>query len=70
MRLTVVDYAEHALAQGTDAEAVAYVRVEVGGRRAFGVGRDVDIVTASLHAVVRAVNVLSMPTAAENSPKS
>jgi 2-isopropylmalate synthase len=59
MQTKVVDYSEHALDAGTDAEAVAYVRLEgEGGRRIFGVGRDRDIVTASLHAVVRAMNGL------------
>ena len=56
------DYSEHALGEGEDAEAVAYVRMRTGdGRMAFGVGRDDDIVTASLKAVVSGVNRLVAP---------
>ncbi len=52
----VLDYAEHALGSGADARAAAYVEVAVGGRVLWGVGVDPDIVTASLKAVVSAVN--------------
>ena len=59
LRLQVGDYAEHALGAGSDAEAVAYVKlVTSSGDKAWGAGRDRDIVTASLRAVVRAVNRL------------
>ena len=52
----VVDYHEHALGEGADAMAVAYVQVEVdGAARAYGVARHANIVTASLQALVRAV---------------
>jgi 2-isopropylmalate synthase len=57
--LGVVDYSEHALGTGADAEAVAYVRLQGdAGKRAFGVERDRDIVKASLVAVLRALNRL------------
>ena len=52
----VLDYAEHALGSGADARAAAYVEAAVGGRVLWGVGVDPDIVTASLKAVVSAVN--------------
>jgi 2-isopropylmalate synthase len=52
----VLDYAEHALSSGGDAEAVAYVEAEVDGVARWGVGRDANIVTASLRAVASAVN--------------
>jgi 2-isopropylmalate synthase len=52
----VVDYSEHALGAGADATAVAYVEVAVGnGAPAFGVGRDSNLITASLRAVLSAV---------------
>ncbi len=51
----VVDYHEHALGSGADATAVAYVEVAVGGgTHAFGVGRDPNLITASLRAVLGA----------------
>jgi 2-isopropylmalate synthase len=52
----VLDYAEHALSAGGDAHAAAYVECAVGGRILWGVGLDPNIVTASLKAVVSAVN--------------
>src|SRR5512142_140555 len=52
----VFDYVEHALGSGADARADAYVEVGVGERVLWGVGVDPNIVTASLRAVVSAVN--------------
>ena len=52
----VVDYHEHALGAGADAAAVAYVEVAVGNVHAFGVGRDPNLITASLRAVMSAYN--------------
>ncbi len=52
----VLDYAEHALSSGGDAIAAAYVECAVGDQVLWGVGLDPNIVTASLRAVVSAVN--------------
>ncbi len=56
----VLDYHEHALSSGGDAQAAAYVECEVGDGEAstvvWGVGMDANIVTASLKAVTSAVN--------------
>ncbi len=52
----MLDYAEHALSAGDDARAAAYVEATVGGTTRWGVGIDANIVTASLKAVVAAVN--------------
>jgi 2-isopropylmalate synthase len=52
----VLDYKEHALSAGGDARAAAYVECAVGGKVLWGVGIDANIVTASLKAVVSAVN--------------
>jgi 2-isopropylmalate synthase len=55
--IEIVDYAEHALGEGADARAVAYVETKTpGGKVRWGVGLDANIVTASLRAVVSAVN--------------
>jgi 2-isopropylmalate synthase len=55
----VTDYSEHSLGDGAEAEAVAYVELrDAQGNRAFGVGRDDDIVRASLRAVVSGLNRL------------
>src|SRR5215468_7524564 len=52
----VLDYTEHALSAGSDAQAAAYVECEVGGQTLWGVGVDTNTVTASLRAVLSAVN--------------
>ena len=52
----VLDYAEHALTSGDDASAVCYVEVEANGETVWGVGIAPSITTASLRAVVSAVN--------------
>jgi len=52
----VLDYAEHAMSAGGDAQAAAYVECEVNGETYWGVGVDPNIVTASLRAVSSAVN--------------
>jgi 2-isopropylmalate synthase len=53
--IDVVDYAEHALGQGSEATAVAYVEtVDASGTPLWGVGTDPNIITASLMAVLAA----------------
>jgi 2-isopropylmalate synthase len=52
----VVDYHEHALSSGGDAAAAAYVEADVDGQLVWGVGIHSSIVTASLRAVLNAVN--------------
>jgi 2-isopropylmalate synthase len=52
----VLDYNEHALTEGTDAQAAAYVECEIGSQVFWGVGVDTNTVTASMRAVLSAVN--------------
>jgi 2-isopropylmalate synthase len=53
----VLNYHEHATGSGEDATAVAYVQLRVGNEQTvYGVGLDPNIVTATLRAVVSAVN--------------
>ena len=55
--LDVVDYQEHAIGVGADAQAAAYVECRTeDGRTVFGVGLDTDIATASVRAVLSAAN--------------
>lgn len=57
MKFNVIDYREHAVATGADAQAVAYVEVKTQkGKELFGVGRDGNIVLASLKALTNAAN--------------
>ena len=55
-RVHVVDYSEHAMGEGTDAEAVAYVQLNVDGQRFAGAAFDHDTISASLKAVLSALN--------------
>ncbi|HEX6243544.1 MAG TPA: alpha-isopropylmalate synthase regulatory domain-containing protein [Polyangiales bacterium] len=52
----VLDYAEHALSEGESATAAAYVECEVDGEVLWGAGMDPSITTASLKAIISAVN--------------
>ncbi len=54
--IAVVDYSEHALGEGADAEAVAYIQLDVDGQRTSGAAFDRDTVSASLGAVIAALN--------------
>ncbi|PPF25071.1 2-isopropylmalate synthase [Rathayibacter rathayi] len=56
VEVRVLDYVEHALSAGGDALAASYVECTVNGRTLWGVGVDADISTASLKAIVSAVN--------------
>jgi 2-isopropylmalate synthase len=56
LNVRVLDYSEHALTSGRDAEAAAYLEIEVGDRVFWGVGINESIVQASLVAVVSALN--------------
>jgi 2-isopropylmalate synthase len=54
--LDVVDYAEHAIGKGSDATAAAYVETTIdAGPTRWGIGLDDDITTASLKAVLTAL---------------
>ena len=52
----VLDYAEHATGSGEEAQAASYLEVAVNGRVLWGSGVHPSIVTASLRAIVSAVN--------------
>ena len=56
VEVRVRDYTEHALTAGSDAQAAAYVECEIGGETLWGVGVDTNTVSASLRAVLSAVN--------------
>jgi 2-isopropylmalate synthase len=54
--INVIDYVEHAIGEGVDAEAAAYVQLSVDGRRVVGAAINRDTVNASLKAVLSALN--------------
>ncbi len=56
LSVRVLDYAEHALTAGRDAEAAAYLEIEIGDRVLWGVGISSSIVRASVSGVISALN--------------
>jgi 2-isopropylmalate synthase len=54
--IEIRDYHEHAMSAAADATAAAYIEADVDGDLVWGVGLHPSIVTASLRAVVNAVN--------------
>ncbi|WP_410615275.1 2-isopropylmalate synthase [Amycolatopsis sp. lyj-109] len=54
--LRLLDYNEHTLSPGDDARAASYIECAISDRVFWGIGIDPSIVTASLRAVVSAVN--------------
>ena len=59
-------YEEHALSQGSASKAVAYVGITYEGKLYWGAGMDEDIIKASIHALVVAVNKLPLIQTDEN----
>ncbi|MGL4406057.1 MAG: alpha-isopropylmalate synthase regulatory domain-containing protein, partial [Notoacmeibacter sp.] len=54
---SVADYSEHSLQYGSNAAAICYMELDLGNAgKAFGVGINTNIVSASLEAIVSAVN--------------
>lgn len=55
--VSVVDYHEHAIGEGSGVAAVCYVELKVDNSKAvFGVGQDRNIITAAIKALVNGVN--------------
>ncbi|WP_027928362.1 2-isopropylmalate synthase [Amycolatopsis benzoatilytica] len=54
--LRLLDYSEHTLSPGDDSRAASYIECAISDRVFWGIGVDPSIVTASLRAVVSAVN--------------
>ncbi|MEU5212789.1 2-isopropylmalate synthase [Streptomyces sp. NPDC020742] len=54
--LDIVSYTGHALAPGPDSAAMAYVRCRIDGVTYWGAGQDTSVLTASVRAVLSAVN--------------
>lgn len=59
--IKIINYSEHALSEGSEAKAAAYIELldEKSGKKAFGVGVDSNITRASIRAIFSAINRLS-----------
>lgn len=69
---TLVSYTEHALGGGAETQAVAYIQIKTGqGTNGFGAAIDTNIETASIKAVLSALNrALVIETALQPKPVS
>ena len=69
MAVEIMDYTEHAIGSGSDAQAAAYIELRLPGQRpVFGVGVHSNITTASIHALFRGINrALASAQAAQQS---
>jgi len=56
IEVRVLDYVEHTMGAGSDAQAASYLELEVGDKHLWGVGIDGDIATASLKGLISGVN--------------
>ena len=64
---TIAEYHEHALTTTSRSQAVAYVCVQYGDKKVWGVGIHNDIIAASVSALVSAINkMLKYTSAAKN----
>ena len=54
----IIDYSEHAMGEGTDAEAAAYVKLSIDAQRVGAAAFDHDTISASLKAVLAGLNRL------------
>ncbi|NUT11114.1 MAG: 2-isopropylmalate synthase, partial [Nonomuraea sp.] len=55
----ILHYAEHATDAGRGSRAMAYAEVRAGGVTGWGAGQDTSVLTASVRAVLSAVNRLT-----------
>ena len=58
--IQVVQFEEMALSEGSDAMALAFVQVSIRGQRYTASAKDTDTLSASLGAIVHAVNIAVM----------
>ncbi|MBB1517741.1 2-isopropylmalate synthase [Aquipseudomonas guryensis] len=57
LNVEIMDYHEHAISSGTNAQAAAYIEVRVnGGRPLHGIGIDENLTTATFRALFSALN--------------
>ena len=50
--LEIVHYDQHALSEGSDANAVAYVQMKINGARFCGIAKDHDVLSANFNAIL------------------
>lgn len=64
LEVDILDYSSHALGTGSEASAIAYVRLMCDGRESFGAGINTNIELAGVEAMMSAVNAAKGHTSA------
>lgn len=54
--IEIIHYDQHALSEGSDAKAVAYVQVKIDGARYCGIAKNNDVISANFNAILTCVN--------------
>ena len=67
VNVTIIDYSEHSLGGGSEANAIAFVQLSIDGQRICAVAEDSDTVSASLKALISGINRVAT-THAEAAP--
>jgi 2-isopropylmalate synthase len=57
----IIDYSEHSLGASSEANAIAFVQLNIDGQRLCAVAEDSDTVSASLKAVIAGINLATQP---------
>lgn len=55
----IIDYSEHSLGASSEANAIAFVQLNIDGQRLCAVAEDSDTVSASLKALLSGINSTS-----------
>lgn len=54
--MEIIHYDQHALGEGSEANAVAYVQVKINGRRYCGIAKNSDVISANFNAILACIN--------------
>ena len=63
--VAILDYSEHSLGGDSEANAIAFVQLNIDGQRVCAVAEDSDTVSASLKAVLSGINAAQPAHAAQ-----
>ena len=64
LNIDITHYDQHAIGEGSDAKAIAYVQKRINGQKFISVGKDSDVVSASMTAILHSLNQLKGQKAA------
>lgn len=56
LHIDITHYDQHAIGEGSDAQAIAYLQKRINGQKFISVGKDQDVISASLNAILHSLN--------------